>query len=227
MLVRRVAIKPPGLSFFSSILGGARPPIPRGRGRGRETLAPLSDGGRPAGRLRRASRPLDPLALPSRRVSPRLAAAARPSLPPSHRHNTRRTNSSRNSPETRPSQRQSVPRTPKGLGRSAGLLLRRTNNQTNRCRVKQWPGGATAKTGSRGPALICFFGLVAHRRPRGPLIVISEKRGRKRGGDCTAASASHGQEGAGDKKAPRLLALPSPWKLSFPNGAAAPSRGSH
>lgn len=44
-------------------------------------MAPLSDGGRPAGRLRRASRPLDPLALPSRRVSPRPPPHARPSRP--------------------------------------------------------------------------------------------------------------------------------------------------
>lgn len=192
-------------------------------------MAPLSDGGRPAGRLRRGSRPLDPLALPSRRVSPRPPPRARPSRPHAGIIHVARTH-----PviplKHDPHKGRCVPRTPQGLERSAGaLLLRQTNNQTNRCRVKQWPGGAAAKTGSRGRALSAPLDA-ARRRPRGPLLAVPEKRGRKRGRDCTAASASRSQEGAGDKKAQRLLAFSLDQKTRktfFLNGAAALSHGSH
>lgn len=193
-------------------------------------MAPLSDGGRPAGRLRRASRPLDPLALPSRRVSPRPPPHARPSRPHAGIIHVARTH-----PviplKHDPHKGRCVPRTPQGLERSAGaLLLRQTNNQTNRCRVKQWPGGAAAKTGSRARALSAPLDSQSADVRAGHFLRCPKKRGRKRGRDCTAASASRSQEGAGDKKAQRLLAFSldqKTRKIFFLNGAAALSHGSH
>lgn len=145
-------------------------------------MAPLSDGGRPAGRLRRASRPLDPLALPSRRVSPRPPPRARPSRPHAGIIHVARTH-----PviplKHDPHKGRCVPRTPQGLERSAGaLLLRQTNNQTNRCRVKQWPGGAAAKTGSRARALSAPLDSQPADVRAGHLLRCPKKEGEKEGG---------------------------------------------